>query len=149
MFDPYSQWLGIPENERPVSCVRLLGLSESKIDPQTIVFAAITQADRVRAHQSGPHAKTCRRLLKQIDLAKEALLNPSRRPEYDAFQDTVLASEDDSAEAAAIGTPEGNGYAEPSTGPSAAISGRKKKSTTRGGQKKAGGGKGLVIVFAV
>jgi HEAT repeat protein len=83
MLDPYGEWLGISEERRPISYYELLGVVPSEADPQTIVMAALTRSERVRAHQSGPDAADCARLLKEIEQAKETLLDSEKRTEYD------------------------------------------------------------------
>jgi hypothetical protein len=82
MFDPYSKWLGIPKDQRPVDYFLLLGLDANEKDPTAIRAAAERQAARVSRHQDGPLAQTAARLLKEISQAKSVLLTPATRKAY-------------------------------------------------------------------
>ena len=83
MFDPYSQWLEISKDQRPITYYRLLGVSP-KEDDDAIEEAAATQAEKVREHEDGAHAQVCARILKEIEQARQILLNPAKRKAYDA-----------------------------------------------------------------
>ena len=83
-FDPYSQWLGIVEPQRPVSYYVLLGIAPSESDPQRIAQAADMQAARVRRIRPGPYLAQWSALLDEIAAAKACLKNPQSRAAYDA-----------------------------------------------------------------
>ncbi len=83
MFDPYSEWLGIPRDQRPVTCYQLLDVDAGETDPAVIQEAAEARAVLVSAHREGPNERICDRLLKEIDLACNVLLDPAKRQEYD------------------------------------------------------------------
>src|SRR3954447_5892537 len=82
-FDPYHKWLGIPKHLRPPTYYQLLGLAAAEADREVIEEAAIRQTTHVRAYQVGPHAQACTRLLNEIAAARQVLLDPKRRKEYD------------------------------------------------------------------
>ncbi len=84
MFDPYAEWLGIPKDQRPINCYRLLGVSRKESDSSEISRAALERSELVLEHQDGPHGELCARLLKEIAQAKAMLTNPAKRKEYDA-----------------------------------------------------------------
>lgn len=83
-FDPYLQWLGIREPERPPNHYRLLGIDLFESDPQVIANAADRQMAYVRMFQSGPHAALSQRLLNEIATARVCLLTSERKAVYDA-----------------------------------------------------------------
>jgi hypothetical protein len=84
MFDPYEKWLGIPKDQRPLTCFLLLGIEPDEEDAGSIEQAAIRQAKLVRRHKEGPHADVCARLLKEIQQARAILLDPDKRARYEA-----------------------------------------------------------------
>lgn|GEM_PF-2430916 len=83
-FDPYAQWLGIVEPQRPVNYYVLLGIAPSESDPQRIAQAADMQAARVRRIRPGPYLVQWSALLDEIAAAKACLTNPQARAAYDA-----------------------------------------------------------------
>jgi len=83
-FDPYAQWLGIVEPQRPVNYYVLLGIAPSERDPQRIAQAADMQAARVRRIRPGPYLAQWSALLDEIAAAKACLTNPQSRAAYDA-----------------------------------------------------------------
>jgi hypothetical protein len=83
-FDPYAQWLGIVEPQRPVNYYVLLGIAPSESDPARIAQAADMQAARVRRIRPGPYLVQWSALLDEIAAAKACLTNPQARAAYDA-----------------------------------------------------------------
>ena len=83
VFDPYHKWLGIPKAQRPPTHYQLLGLAQSESDAEVIEEAAIRQTTHLRAYQVGAHADDCTRLLNEISTARQVLVNPQKRQEYD------------------------------------------------------------------
>ncbi|GAB6165117.1 hypothetical protein JCM19992_11170 [Thermostilla marina] len=83
-FDPYVQWLGIRDPERPPNHYRLLGLELFESDPEVIANAADRQMAYVRMFQNGPRAAVSQRILNEIAAAKVCLLNPESKAAYDA-----------------------------------------------------------------
>lgn len=84
MFDPYAEWLGIPKDQRPVSCYQMLDIAEDETDSKAIEKAAAQRAAVVQAHTAGPQAAVAARVLKEIAQARATLLDPARRKQYDA-----------------------------------------------------------------
>lgn len=82
--DPYEQWLGIPREEQPPSCYRVLGLRTFEDDPVLIAEAAAARRLLVEPHLEGPGSNHARRLLAEIAAAERCLLDPHRRARYDA-----------------------------------------------------------------
>jgi hypothetical protein len=83
-FDPYHKWLGIPRDQRPVTHYLLLGIASTEKDLDVIEDAAIRQTTHVRSYQLGPQAEACQRVLNEIASARQTLLNPDKRRQYDA-----------------------------------------------------------------
>src|SRR5262245_53642656 len=110
MFDPYSQWLDIAKEQRPITYYLLLGISPKERDEEAIEEAAEAQSAKVREYERGAYAQACDRILKEIEQAKNVLLSPAKRREYDALlrkrattkaeaaDEVVVAELDDEAE---------------------------------------------------
>jgi len=83
-FDPYHKWLGIPPEEQPPHCYRLLGLKPFETDPDVIDVAADRQMAHLRTYQSGEKSALSQRLLNEVSTARVCLLNPTQKAAYDA-----------------------------------------------------------------
>lgn len=81
-FDPYHKWLGIPKTMRPPTHYQILGLTFGESDVEVIEEAAIRQSTHLRTYQIGPHAELCTKLLNEVGRARQVLLNPVKREEY-------------------------------------------------------------------
>jgi len=73
--DFYSEWLQIPEGERPPSHYQLLGIAAWEIEPAVVEAAAQRQLNKILAFQSGPHEAECRRISDEILRARAAILD--------------------------------------------------------------------------
>src|SRR2546423_1607666 len=83
-FDPYHKWLGIPPHEQPPHHYRLLGVSPFEADFDVIHRAADARMAILRSVQNGPHAPQSQALLSQVAVARNCLLNPQQKAQYDA-----------------------------------------------------------------
>jgi hypothetical protein len=83
-FDPYLQWLGLRDTERPPNHYRLLGVAPFEDDPEVLGHAADRQMAHVRTFQTGKHSAESQRLLNELAAAKVCLLNPVKKAAYDA-----------------------------------------------------------------
>jgi hypothetical protein len=83
-FDPYHKWLGIPPEEQPASLYRLLGIRQFEADRDVIDSAADQRMTHLRTFQSGKHASLSQKLLNEISRARQRLLDPEEKSEYDA-----------------------------------------------------------------
>src|SRR5262245_36853611 len=83
-FDPYHKWLGIPPEEQPASLYRLLGIRPFEADPDVIDSAADQRMTHLRSFQSGKHAALSQKLLNELSRARQRLLDPEEKAEYDA-----------------------------------------------------------------
>jgi hypothetical protein len=83
-FDPYETWLGIPEGVRPPTYYDLLGLASHESDPVAIEQAALRRMGKVIVHQTGPHGDESQAVLAELALARQVLMDPDRRAEYNA-----------------------------------------------------------------
>jgi serine/threonine protein kinase/formylglycine-generating enzyme required for sulfatase activity len=90
-FDPYHKWLGIPADEQPPSLYRLLGIRPLEDDLDVIETAADQRMAHLRTFQSGQHAALSQKLLNEVSLARQRLLDPEERAEYDAQLQELLA----------------------------------------------------------
>jgi curved DNA-binding protein CbpA len=81
-FDPYETWLGIPADLRPPTYYDLLGLASHESDPVAIEQAALRRMAKVIVHQTGPHGDESQALLALLAQARQILMDPERRAEY-------------------------------------------------------------------
>jgi len=82
-FDPYLNWLGIRDPERPPNHYRLLGLDLFEDNPDVIATAADRQMAHVRTFQNGEYADLSQKLLNELAVAKICLLKEERKVAYD------------------------------------------------------------------
>lgn len=82
-FDPYYQWLGIPQDERPINKYRLLALQLFESDEDVIANAADRQMAFIRTFQNGAHSAESQALLNELSSARVTLLNKDLKAEYD------------------------------------------------------------------
>jgi hypothetical protein len=102
-FDPLYKWLGIPPDEQPPHCYRLLGLRAFEENPDAIESAADRQMAYLRTFQTGPNVQIAQELLNQVAMAKVWLLNPEKKVQYDAWLRQQLGSNPPSAPPVAAG----------------------------------------------
>jgi formylglycine-generating enzyme required for sulfatase activity len=82
-FDPYHQWLGIPETARPISKYRLLALVDFEADRGVISAAAEQRIIYLRTMQAGEHAVLVADLLNEVSQARVCLLDGKSKSRYD------------------------------------------------------------------
>ena len=83
-FDPYHEWLGIPEWDRPVNAYRLLGIETFEENRTVIEAAANRQMAYLQELSSGDeHIEEAQKLLGQVSRARVVLLNPEKKAAYD------------------------------------------------------------------
>ncbi len=83
MPDAYAKWLEIPDHLRPPTHYQLLGIASSELDRTVIASAAERQLERLRPHLAGPESELCARIEKEIQQARDTLLDPVARQRYD------------------------------------------------------------------
>ena len=83
-FNPYASWLGIQPHECPPTYYRILEIAafESRLD--VIAQAAQNQISFVESKTSGAYEAHARKLLAELTLARNCLLNPAARQAYDS-----------------------------------------------------------------
>ncbi|MCH8921599.1 MAG: hypothetical protein IIA67_00445 [Planctomycetes bacterium] len=108
-FDPYLQWLGIRDAERPPNYYRLLGVAQLEGDTDVISNAADRQTAHVRTFQTGKYSDVSQRVLNELAKAKVCLLKADKKAAYDKKLSEKLAA----AQAAVAPTK----VAEPAAGP--------------------------------
>lgn len=84
-FDPYRQWLGIPEGRPPADHYGLLGLPPFENDAETIARRADALLASFRRIRPGEHVLAWQRILDQLVVAKACLLDPVAKTRYDAM----------------------------------------------------------------
>ncbi len=83
-FDPYYEWLSIPESQQPPTHYRLLGVENFESNPKVIANAADRAMVFIRTFQAGQHSGESQRVLNEIAAARVCLLNEKSKREYDA-----------------------------------------------------------------
>ena len=83
-FNPYREWLGIPDHQQPPTHYRLLSIENFESDPGVITNAADRAMMFVRTFQTGQHSAESQQLLNEISAARVCLLNETKKREYDA-----------------------------------------------------------------
>lgn len=83
-FDPYAAWLGIESSLRPPTHYQLLEVEPSESRPEVIAAAAQRQIEFVSTKTSGLYELQARRLLGELTMARDCLLNSTARAAYDA-----------------------------------------------------------------
>ncbi|MDX1964651.1 MAG: hypothetical protein SFX18_15990 [Pirellulales bacterium] len=121
-FDPYVEWLGIRDPERPVNHYRLLGLELFEPDANVISLAADRQMAHLRNFQAGEQADAARKLLNELSSARLCLLKPERKAEYDTRLQQKMSSNGANRQSTAVspGLAAGNGQHSVTTNPNAA-----------------------------
>lgn len=84
-FDPYRQWLGIQDPQRPPNLYHLVGVERFEQDLIVIAQTADRQMALVGNYQAGPQAEEAQRLVQELIAAKLCLLDPKRKADYDAL----------------------------------------------------------------
>jgi len=82
-FNPYLQWLGIRDPQRPPNHYVLLGTALFERNPEVISNAADRQMAHVRKFQTGKHSAASQQLLNELAAAKVCLLDPEKKLRYD------------------------------------------------------------------
>jgi len=82
-FDPYWQWLAIPPAEQPPDHHRTLGLRLFETDRPMIAEAARARIEHVRACHDGSHPEAAERVLAHLAAARDTLLSPELKAQYD------------------------------------------------------------------
>ncbi len=83
-FDPYIEWLGIRDPQRPPNHYCLLGITEFEDNVRVVTNAADRQMAHVRTFQTGEYSVVSQRLLNELTAARICLLNPQKKAQYDA-----------------------------------------------------------------
>lgn len=103
-MDVYSEWLGIPEGERPPDCYTLLRLVEFEDDVERIRNNYRKLNAHVRKYATGKYSVRSQELLNELARAMLCLTDPERKREYDEsrgreFDDEAAAGARSTAEA--------------------------------------------------
>ena len=82
-FDPYSEWLGIPADLRPITHYEILGIARFAADGEEIKRAAAGRIATLQLHLSGPQSGVAIQLLSQVETARACLSNEATRKQYE------------------------------------------------------------------
>jgi hypothetical protein len=92
-FDPYREWLDIPDATETPNHYRLLGLRLFEDDPKRISEAVASVSKMLSRRMSGPHRAEAERLINEVDLARGCLSNPAAKGQYDVLLRAELLNE--------------------------------------------------------
>lgn len=81
-FDPYLELLGIPKEEQPPNCYRLLGIPEYTSNKQVIVNGAARQMQFLRRVGGDQYMDDVQNILNEISKVRILLLDDVKRGEY-------------------------------------------------------------------
>ncbi|MEW6357589.1 MAG: hypothetical protein AB1696_14755 [Planctomycetota bacterium] len=82
-MDFYTEWLGIPGDQRPPNHYQLLGVQPFEANKEAIEKAARERAAVLKTYEIGKYSAQSQVLLTEIARARADLLNPKRKDEYD------------------------------------------------------------------
>jgi len=82
-LDPYRDWLGIQQKQRPLTMYQLLGLDPAESSSEQIEKAAGLQIAKLQKLLSGSNARLARRTLYELESARQCLLDPATKRSYD------------------------------------------------------------------
>lgn len=83
-FDPYSEWLGIPAEQRPPNLYQLVGVPSFEKDYDIIASACDQRMLHLRTFSASPQRDYAERLQNEISSARVTLLNPRLKAGYDS-----------------------------------------------------------------
>ena len=83
-FDPYAEWLGIKDAQRPLTNYQLLGLVPFESHAEKIEGNAQQQLAKLAQFTKGEQALLAKRIAFEIKSASTCLLNPATKASYDA-----------------------------------------------------------------
>ncbi len=108
-FDPYHKWLGIRGGGTPPNHFRLLGLELWESDEDVIRDTAARQINHLRSFRHGRHHEFYERLLDEMLTARDTLLKPELRAEYESRLKRELQESRPQPESAAPDSATGRG----------------------------------------
>lgn len=82
-FNPYREWLGISDNGQPMNYYDLLGLQAFEANRETVERAAQDQLARIQRAARPEHAAMAQALVAEIITARNLLLSPASKADYD------------------------------------------------------------------
>ncbi len=82
-FNPYCEWLGIPPQVQQPNHYQLLGIRNLEDHQELIKSAANERMSRVVSFKSKENSLLLNRILSNIIAARDCLLDPTRKAEYD------------------------------------------------------------------
>lgn len=83
-FNPYRDWLGLANEQRPATHYGLFGLKPLESDAAKIRKAMAQLAAKLRGIHPGDHTREWQKIIKELSLAKACLTDPAAKAAYDA-----------------------------------------------------------------
>ncbi len=83
-FDPYYKWLAIPPEDQPPSHYRLLAIATPEQDEEVIANAAEQRICHLRILEMGEQGAIATELIKEIEAARDCLLDAETRASYES-----------------------------------------------------------------
>ena len=79
-FDPYRNWLGVPEHRRSPTYYDILGISRGESDDDVIRTAAQQRRAFIQGKKNEGYDTEVEKILREIDESVACLLVPLKRP---------------------------------------------------------------------
>lgn len=83
-FNPYRDWLGLADGQRPPTYYGLFGLKPLESDADRIRKAILRLAAKIRGIHPGSHMLEWQQIIDEISAAKACLTDPAAKAAYDA-----------------------------------------------------------------
>lgn len=104
-FDPYRQWLSIPEDQWPPTHYQLLGIPADERDASVINAALLNRTAFVRKFQLGRYAEQAHQILNELSVAAVCLSDAKKRAAYDRSLQPVAPAPSTTPPARPMGIP--------------------------------------------
>lgn len=80
--NPYTDWMDIPDSACPPNHFALLGVRESEENEVKIKSAYYRRVAKISVFEYGSDASVCQEILQELAIAKDCLVDPSKRTAY-------------------------------------------------------------------
>lgn len=105
-FNPYRDWLGLANGQRPTTYYGLFGLKPLESDPDRIRNAIVRTVAKIRAVHPGDYMREWQQVMNEISAGKTCLTDPAAKAAYDAQLREAVSKQQPPRSTAAASTPE-------------------------------------------
>jgi hypothetical protein len=118
-FNPYRDWLGLANGQRPATYYGLFGLKPLENDAAKIRKAIVRLVTRLRGIQPGDRTREWQKIIKELSLAKACLTDPAAKAAYDARLRAGRGATGKASREVSVAEPPASPQAEGGTSPAA------------------------------